>query len=252
MAFAQTMFAKPFLGRAVARAPTAAGRTAVRAPVVVRAEREMWYPGAKAPKHLDGSMAGDFGFDPLRIGANPDLLPYYKQAELTNGRWAMMAVAGILFTDAFGIGPWWEAGTKEYALPTSTLVAVEVVVFAILEGKRIEGWKKTGESGVLSMFPFDPMGMSSDEMKLKEVKNGRTAMLAFLGMSSQAAVTGKGPIECLTTHIADPIHNNIYTSSVGVEFSAAVVALACWPTIVELYKGLAGEDKDEEFRPIPW
>jgi hypothetical protein len=30
------------------------------------------------------------------------------------------------------------------------------------------------------------------------------AMLAFLGFSSQAAVYGKGPIECLNMHIAEP------------------------------------------------
>lgn len=40
-------------------------------------------------------------------------------------------------------------------------------------------------------------------------------MLAFIGFCSQAAVNGKGPIECLTDHIADPQHVNIYTSSVG-------------------------------------
>jgi len=61
--------------------------------------------------------AGDYGFDPLRIGGNPELLPYYREAELMNGRWAMAAVAGILFTDAFGIGPWWEAGTKVLVIP---------------------------------------------------------------------------------------------------------------------------------------
>lgn len=44
MAFAaaQTMAAKPFLGRAMARAPAARAQAA-RAPVVVRAERPMWY-----------------------------------------------------------------------------------------------------------------------------------------------------------------------------------------------------------------
>lgn len=48
-------------------------------------DRALWYPGAKAPDHLDGSMPADFGFDPLRLGANASLLPYYKEAELTNG-----------------------------------------------------------------------------------------------------------------------------------------------------------------------
>jgi len=43
----------------------------------------------------------------------------------------------------------------------------------------------------------------------------------------------------------------VYTSAVGGEFATAVVFACCWPTMVELYKGLGG-DKDEEFRPIPW
>ena len=152
--------------------------------------------------------AGDYGFDPLRIGGNAELLPYYREAELMNGRWAMAAVAGILFTDAFGLGNWWEAGTKEYALPTPTLIAIEVAVMAVLEAKRIEGFQKTGETGFLGSYPFDPMGMASDEKKVKELKNARLAMLAFLGFSSQAAVTGMGPIECLKAHIEDPWHNN--------------------------------------------
>eukprot|EP00355_Strombidium_rassoulzadegani_P004069 CAMPEP_0168616378 /NCGR_PEP_ID=MMETSP0449_2-20121227/4997_1 /TAXON_ID=1082188 /ORGANISM="Strombidium rassoulzadegani, Strain ras09" /LENGTH=252 /DNA_ID=CAMNT_0008657163 /DNA_START=59 /DNA_END=817 /DNA_ORIENTATION=- len=252
MAFAAaaTLSARPALaGRPVVASRPA--RAAARAPVVVRAERPTWYPGAKPPAHLDGSMAGDYGFDPLRIGANEELLPYYREAELMNGRWAMAAVAGILFTDALGLGNWWEAGTKEYALPTLQLVGIEIAVMAILEARRIDGWKKTGECGFLGSFPFDPMGMKSDETKVKELKNGRLAMLAFLGFSSQAAVRGMGPIECLKAHIADPWHNNIYTSSVGGEFATAVVIACCWPTVVELYKGMSG-DKKETFRPIPW
>lgn len=55
---------------------------------------------------------------------------------------------------------------------------------------------------------IDPAGMASDKTRLNEIKNGRLAMMAFLGFCSQAAVTGQGPIDCLKTHLADPAHNN--------------------------------------------
>jgi hypothetical protein len=172
------------------------------------AARPTWYPGATPPKYLDGSLAGDYGFDPLRLGAKPELLKYFTQGELTNARWAMSAVAGILFTDAIGQGNWWEAGAKPYWLDTQTQLAVGVPVMAVLEAMRVKGWERTGESGAFGMHPFDPLNMLSDEMRVKEVKNGRLAMLAFLGFSSQAAVQGMGPIGCLRKHLEDPGHFN--------------------------------------------
>eukprot|EP00894_Picocystis_sp_ML_P001239 jgi/Pico_ML_1/51756/g317.t1 len=196
-------------------------------------------------------MAGDRGFDPLRFCGNKKLAKWYQEAELMNGRWSMAAVAGILFTDLIGKGPWWEAGAKEYFLDTKTLLVVELAVMAVLEAARLEGFKKTGECGVLGSFPFDPLGMKSEEMKVKEVKNGRLAMLAFLGFCSQAAVTGMGPIEGLKAHIADPFHNNIYTSKVGNEFLLAVIVASAWPMYIAGKNALSGGD-DEEFRPIPW
>jgi hypothetical protein len=214
-------------------------------------EGNSWYPGAVGPKYLDGTMPGDYGFDPLRLGGNAELLPYYQEAELMNGRWAMMAVSGILATDLIGKGDWWTIGAEPTALPFPTLVAIEVVIMAVLEAKRIRGWKKTGMSGVLSSFPFDPMGMTSPEKKVKEVKNARLAMVAFVGMCSQAAVTGMGPIECLKAHIADPTHVNIYTSAVGPEVVAAIIALSIAPVIITTQKSLQDSD-EEEFRPIPW
>ncbi|MQI32360.1 hypothetical protein EI016_24625, partial [Escherichia coli] len=31
-------------------------------------DRPLWYPGAKAPEWLDGSLVGDYGFDPCGLG----------------------------------------------------------------------------------------------------------------------------------------------------------------------------------------
>jgi hypothetical protein len=234
-----------------------AGRVAVksaaRSSVAVRAvSRPTWYPGATPPSHLDGTMLGDYGFDPLRLGASDkDQLKWFREGELYNGRWAMAAVAGILFTDLVGLPKFWEAGAESYPLDNKTLLAIEVPVMALLEAKRYEGYKKTGECGVLGSFPFDPMGMRSEETKLKELKNGRLAMLAFLGFCSQAAVRGLGPVDCLKQHIADPWNNNIFTSSVGKETTVAVALLCVWPIIIEATKSL-NKGQEESVPLFPW
>lgn len=186
------------------------------------------------------------GFDPLRLGTKPELLGYFKAAELMNGRWAMLAVVGILAQEALGKGAWWTAGAQEYAVDIKTQLLVGIPTFVVLEGLRASGYEKNGEATFK-----DFANMDSPEMRVKEVKNGRLAMLAFLGFASQAAVRGLGPIACLGLHLDDPGHNNIFTSSVGNEALVAVLALSIAPALIEARNQLAG-DEEEEFRPIPW
>jgi hypothetical protein len=153
-----------------------------------------------------------------------------------------------------GLPNFWEAGAKEYAIGTVPLAVIEIAVFAFLEGKRYEGYKKTGETGFATFFPFDPLKLKSEENKLKELKNGRLAMLAIVGFSSQAAVYGKGPIETLKLHLEDPGHNNIYTSPVGPETAVTVSVLSVLPIIIEATKTLNGGKESVPYFPWnePW
>jgi len=94
-------------------------------------------------------------------------------------------------------------------MPNNALIALEALIMGFLELKRYQGWKDSGVSGFINAFPFDPAGMSSPDMAVKEVKNGRLAMVAFIGFAVAALVTREGPIEALSTHLSNPFENNV-------------------------------------------
>lgn len=51
----------------------------------------------------------NYGYDPLGLAKEPALLARFREGELINGRWAMMAVAGMLTVEALGYGNWFDA-----------------------------------------------------------------------------------------------------------------------------------------------
>jgi light-harvesting complex I chlorophyll a/b binding protein 2 len=208
-----------------------------------RDNRPLWYPGGDAPEHLDGSMAGDFGFDPLSLGSDPELLSWFQQAELQHARWAMVGAAGImvpeLMTNAGIINAplWTEAGAGNYGIPWQGLLATQLFMMGWAEQNRwrnidnpkeaINGvvyknlqWKDEGSDlGYPGGDFFDPLRFNNSFQKdpakqaafrEKEIKNGRLAMVSLVGFATQTFVTGKGPIQCWLDHIADPYHQTLF------------------------------------------
>ncbi|KAI9096783.1 hypothetical protein K1719_025962 [Acacia pycnantha] len=201
-------------------------------------QRPTWLPGLDPPPYLDGTLAGDFGFDPLGLGENPASLKWYVQAELVHARFAMIGVSGILLTDTLRfaglktIPVWYKAGAETYFADAKTLLIIQLFLMGFVETKRYMDFVSPGSQakegsffgleaafeGLEPGYPggplLNPLGLAKDiknahEWKLKEIKNGRLAMVATLGIFVQASVTHVGPIDNLVEHLSDPWHKTI-------------------------------------------
>jgi len=197
-----------------------------------------WMPGplkgqfveqyvSAAPTYLDGSMAGDVGFDPWGLVAlaaptaatdkfarsssdrdakmlsmpreeQREALEWMRESELKHARLAMLAAAGwpLAELNSGGRAPSLFNG---HLLEYTPFLLIAFAPFAYLEFQnkdRLLG----GDYGFdpLGLAPFaPPLGNSEDPeaMKLAEVKNGRLAMMAITGMAVQEFVWGTPVVE---------------------------------------------------------
>jgi len=160
-------------------------------------------PFLDAPPKLDGSMAGDAGFDPLGLSNIEDVgIDFYwmREAELKHARVAMMASAGVLWVEIFGPFPGWPAPTggsqtdafwDAWAEKPNYIVAALVFISVIetISGVATTEGRKSGlrEPGD---FKFNPLQFEvTDDMKTKEIANGRLAMIAVVGQIVQGMTT---------------------------------------------------------------
>ncbi|XBI32841.1 hypothetical protein VPH35_056234 [Triticum aestivum] len=93
--------------------------------------RATWLSGLDLPAYLNGTasgctLPGDYGFDRLGLGEQPEDLKWYVQAELVHCRFAMAGVAGILGTDLIRVSGisnlpvWFEAGAVKFDFANTT------------------------------------------------------------------------------------------------------------------------------------
>lgn len=178
-----------------------------------------WLPfgGVKAPKVLDGTLAGDAGFDPAGFAGSTKTLYWMREAEVKHARLAMLGAAGWPLSELwhknlagfFGLDSILANGDRAPSLlngglsnpwALSTLI-LAMVGTAYLENKAMDKggvfWADEKPEGYVSGdFGFDPLGLynkkGGDKMAMQtaEIKNGRLAMIAITAFVFQEVFSG--------------------------------------------------------------
>eukprot|EP00931_Biecheleriopsis_adriatica_P013797 TRINITY_DN1152_c0_g1_i4.p1 TRINITY_DN1152_c0_g1~~TRINITY_DN1152_c0_g1_i4.p1 ORF type:complete len:752 (-),score=191.60 TRINITY_DN1152_c0_g1_i4:354-2609(-) len=148
---------------------------------------------------LEGYVGEEDGFDPMGFSLAYDI-KWLREAELKHARVAMLATVGWISTDlgmrvpgdAFQVSTIeaHDAMVKFGAMPQMLVWLGLLEVFGFLAyNKMAEGYtdRKPGDFGLRVFYPSDEKGQY--DMQLKELRNGRLAMLAFSGIATVGVLT---------------------------------------------------------------
>jgi len=199
------------------------------------------YRGANgAPATLDGTLPGDVGFDPIGFSTSPFArlfdskktdntmsdLYWLREAEITHGRIAQLAVLGFIIPAYVGTWPgneWTGLDAYSFTNPTQALDHVPgialvqiIAAMSLVEFRRValiaeQGSKRMpGDLGLgqgegrYNPFNLDFTPEQYEEKQVQEIKHCRLAMLGATGLWLQASNSGKDIVEQLGAALVTP------------------------------------------------
>jgi len=185
-----------------------------------------WLPFINAPAMLDGTLAGDVGFDPLGFSDSDAQLINMREAEVKHARLAMLAAIGWPMAEkvhgglasSFGLDYLLSDGGRAPSVLNGGLGNLIIAVglgFALILASLVEAqtlatgsqmkWEEEkSEDYVSGELGFDPLGLytfwgktdgAKFAMRTAELKNGRTAMMGITIMAISEAVTHTPVVE---------------------------------------------------------
>ena len=150
-------------------------------------------------------------WDPMRFselykvsGNNPDVA-WLREAELKHGRLSMMAIVGVFMQSAGVHLPGVPENSDWSSAPTTCggwLATSVLVIIGLIEGQTSVGLydlyngqtdkREPGDIGFGTQF-LSKDKVAADRMRLKELKNGRLAMIGIMGIAFNHVVPGSFP-----------------------------------------------------------
>jgi len=228
-------------GSAAAFAPAQTGSKVATALNVEFLEGTKALPFGSSPDTLDGSLVGDVGFDPIGFSTTPFAqfnnplyvegdfmsdLEWLREAELTHGRIAQLAVVGFIWPGLFGTFPGSDefGGVDAYSElnPFKALTTVpESAIYQIVAGMawfeyqrviriREQGANRvSGDIGIGYPGGWNPLNINYTaeeyaDKQLQEIKHCRLAMIGVFGLICQAANSGTDVVSQLAPAFAAP------------------------------------------------
>jgi len=151
-------------------------------------------------------------FDPLGFSKNEENLYRYRAVELKHGRVAMLACLGTLVQTFVQLpDPVFNNPRPLAALAQvweqRPLAAIQIAL--VVGALELSVFRQDSQDAPGQLNNFGAAFIPDDEeefakLQLKELKNGRLAMMAIIGQFVQEKLTGQGPIEQLLVGHASP------------------------------------------------